>query len=182
MSRAGAMKRTVILSVLASLALTGSAAAQEAGCPNPPPAQIYAAYVKAVQMELNLVNFDAGPPNGEASPKTAEAVRDYQREAGLTVDGCITQTLVDRLRFVLPKVVKPRGSNAKPEVVEVQTLLSRRGFYLGAVDGIAGRRTRAALHRFQEAAGLPATGAIDSQTAASIDKADPKIRGGTAAP
>lgn len=176
------MRKTVFLSVLASFALAGTAAAQEGGCPAQPPAQIYAAYVKAVQLELNLVNFDAGPPNGETSLKTTEAVREYQREAGLTVDGCITQTLVDRLRFVLPKVVKPRPGSAKPDVIEVQTLLSRRGFYLGAVDGIAGSRTRAALRRFQKAAGLAETSAIDSETAKSIDKADPKIRGDTGSP
>jgi len=180
--RSDAMKKAVFLSVLASLAAFGSAAAQETGCPASPPAQVYAAYVKAVQLELNLVNFDAGPPNGETSPKTTEAVSDYQRQAGLPVDGCITQTLVDRLRFVLPKTVKPRGSHAKPDVVEAQTLLSRRGFYLGAVDGIAGRRTRAALHRFQEAAGLPAKAVIDSKTIESIKTADPTIRGDRAAP
>ena len=174
------MKKTAILPVL--LVLSVSAGAQEPGCPAAPPAQIYAAYVKDAQLELNLVNFDAGPPNGQVSPKTEQAVRDYQRRAGLPEDGCITQALVDRLRFVLPKTVNPRQGSANADVIEAQTLLSRRGFYLGAVDGIEGRQTRAALRRFQKAANLPATGQIDSEMLESIKTADPKIRGDNAAP
>ncbi len=146
------------------------------------PPQIYAAYVKTVQLELNLNNFDAGQPDGVASAKTHEAVRAYQASAGLPVDGCIGQSLVDHLQFVLPKTVKPRGSRAKPEVIEAQTLLSRRGYYLGAVDGIEGRLTRAALRRFQRDAGLPETGAIDGTLIAKIKSADPAIRGDKSAP
>lgn len=166
-----------LFSAILILFAGGSALAQEGECPASVPAQIYAAYVKTAQIELNLNNFNAGRPDGVASPETYEAVRAYQSRAGLTVDGCITQSLVDRLQFVLPKVVNPRSSRAKPEVIEAQTLLTRRGYYLGAVDGIEGRQTRAALRRFQRDTGLPETGGIDETLIKAIKNADPAVRG-----
>lgn len=175
------MKKALLAAVLILFA-GAPALAQEGACPDSVPAQIYAAYVKTVQIELNLNNFDAGRPDGVASPETLEAVRAYQTRAGLTADGCITQSLVNRLQFVLPKTVNPRSGHAKPAVIEAQTLLTRRGFYLGAVDGIEGRLTRAALRRFQRGAGLPETGAIDETLIAQIKNADPAIRGDKAAP
>lgn len=174
------MKRIILTAIL--ILFASAAMAQESGCPAAVPPQIYAAYVKRAQLELNLNNFDAGRPDGVASPKTVEAVRAYQRSAGLAADGCITQSLVDHLQFVLPKTVKPRLSRAKPEVIEAQTLLTRRGYYLGTVDGIEGRMTRAALRRFQKDAGLPETGAIDESLIAEIKSADPTIRGDKRAP
>jgi len=41
----------------------------------------------------------------------------------------------------------------------------------GPVDGVQGRRTRAALQAFQEAVGLPLTGALDDETAARLREA-----------
>lgn len=169
------MKNTLLAAILVLFA--GGAAAQDADCPPGVPAQIYAAYVKTVQLELNLNNFDAGRPDGEVSPETLEAVRAYQTRAGLPADGCITAALVDHLQFVLPKTINPRSSRAKPAVIEAQTLLTRRGYYLGAVDGIEGRQTRAALRRFQRDAGLPQTGTINETLLATIQSADPTIRG-----
>lgn len=169
------MKKIILTAAL--IVLSGGALAQDGGCPQNVPRQVYAAYVEAVQVELALNNFDAGPPDGAVSPKTREAVRAYQRAAGLPADGCITQSLVDHLRFVLPKTVKPRSSRADPQVIEAQTLLTRRGYYLGGVDGIEGRLTRAAVRRFQRDAGLPETGAVDEPLIAEIKNADPSVRG-----
>jgi peptidoglycan hydrolase-like protein with peptidoglycan-binding domain len=47
-------------------------------------------------------------------------------------------------------------------VAEVQAELRRGGYYRGAVDGVAGPRTRAAIADFQEDHGLAATGRINN--------------------
>lgn len=54
--------------------------------------------VRQVQGWLNALRFDAGPPDGKISNRTTEAVRKYQKQKGLPVDGKITEALRDRLR------------------------------------------------------------------------------------
>jgi peptidoglycan hydrolase-like protein with peptidoglycan-binding domain len=135
------------------------------------------AYVKGIQRELAIHNYDPGPPEGTLSVRTRRAIHEYQRDAGLPVDGCVDQALLDHLNFVLPKVTRPRPAAAKPVVIEVQTLLTRRGYALGSVDGVAGSKTRAALRRFQEDARLAVGGPIDEALLERIKSADPGIRG-----
>jgi peptidoglycan hydrolase-like protein with peptidoglycan-binding domain len=138
---------------------------------------MYAAYVAGTQEELNVHGYDAGIPDGVLTAKTEAAIRQYQRDAGLPVDGCATKALLDHMKFVLPKVERPRREDAEPIVVEIQTLLTRRGYYLGPVDGIPGRRTQAAAARFAEHAGIATSGAIDRELAEQIKSADPGVRG-----
>jgi peptidoglycan hydrolase-like protein with peptidoglycan-binding domain len=45
-----------------------------------------------------------------------------------------------------------------PPVLEVQRELARLGLYSGAIDGVAGSRTAAAISAYETAAGLPVTG------------------------
>ena len=167
----------VLFAALLVLAAKAQADPPAPACGSGVPDQIYAAYVRTAQTELNLHGYDAGPPNGDATLKTQAAVRDYQKDAKLPIDGCVSKGLVDHLQFVLPRIEKARGARAKPVVVEAQTLLTRRGYYIGAVDGVAGSRTREAVRRFQEDAKLTATGAIDQALVDAIKSAAPTIRG-----
>jgi hypothetical protein len=43
----------------------------------------------------------------------------------------------------------------------VQTELTRRGYYHGAIDGLMGSGSREAIRAFQQAQGLPVTGVVD---------------------
>lgn len=45
--------------------------------------------VKAVQQALNDRGYDCGPADGVVGVKTEEAVRQFQQDSGLTVDGII---------------------------------------------------------------------------------------------
>jgi hypothetical protein len=49
-------------------------------------------------------------------------------------------------------------------VAEAQAELRRRGFYYGAVDGVAGPQTRDAIAEFQNARGLAVTGRLNNAT------------------
>ena len=148
-----------------------------ASCPVNMGVKAYKAYVAGVQEELNIHGYDAGRPDGDASLRTESAIRQYQRDAGLAVDGCVTKRLLDHLHFVLPKVERPRSKAASPTVIEVQTLLTRRGYYLGSVDGVAGAQTRDAIARFAQDANIAATGNIDQALVDQIQSADPAVRG-----
>lgn len=149
-----------------------------AECPGEavPPGTL-AAYVRGIQQELAVHGYDAGPDDGVPGAKTRAAIRQYQRDAGLAVDGCASRELLDHLNFILPKVNRPRSANADPLVIEAQTLLTRRGYYLGPVDGMAGLRTRAAVRRFQGDARLVVDGVIDRALVDQIKVANPELRG-----
>jgi peptidoglycan hydrolase-like protein with peptidoglycan-binding domain len=49
-------------------------------------------------------------------------------------------------------------------VRRVQTMLKEKGFDPGPIDGVVGSRTMAALHAYQDAYGIKASGSIDNQT------------------
>jgi peptidoglycan hydrolase-like protein with peptidoglycan-binding domain len=56
-----------------------------------------------------------------------------------------------------------------PEMVRaIQTSLTQKGYGVGAVDGIWGQSTQAALERFQKDQRLNATGQVDERTLASL--------------
>lgn len=55
-----------------------------------------------------------------------------------------------------------------PVETAVQVQLSRRGYYTGAVDGIIGAGTSAAISRYQAASGLAVTGTINQALLVSL--------------
>ncbi|MDX2016484.1 MAG: L,D-transpeptidase [Planctomycetota bacterium] len=68
----------------------------------------------------------------------------------------------------------------EPETIEraarLQTLLARRGFSPGLIDGKPGRKTRIALETYQRSRGLPVTGEADDATRAALAQDDPAAR------
>lgn len=77
------------------------------------PPQMGLAYARAIQKELKDRGYDVGPPDGVIGPRTVRAIEDYQRDAGLPVDGLATDTLLDHLLFAMPKV-QARPSTTRP--------------------------------------------------------------------
>ena len=140
------------------------------------PGETYRAYVKGAQEELTRHGYDAGPPDGTLGSRTETAIRRYQRDAGLPVDGCASKELLDHLKFHLPKVYA-RGTSPQATVgLTVQQELARRGYYLGAIDGKVGPRTKSAARAFQKDAGMTVNGAIDQALLERLKTADPSIR------
>ncbi|EWY39951.1 lytic murein transglycosylase [Skermanella stibiiresistens SB22] len=121
--------------------------------------------VEGIQRELAVNGFDPGGIDGRFGPRTSEAIRQYERAAKLTVTGCPSQELLDHVSFHLPKVYsRVRPDDPTPET-EVQAGLTMRGFYVGAVDGRIGERTRAAIRQYQREANLPVDGQVTPELA-----------------
>ena len=121
--------------------------------------------VEGIQRELAVSGFDPGGIDGRFGSRTGDAIRAYQRAARLPVNGCPSQELLDHVSFHLPKVYsKVRPATPTPEV-EVQEGLTMRGFYIGAVDGRIGARTRAAIRQYQQEANLPVDGQVTPELA-----------------
>ncbi len=131
--------------------------------------------VTAVQQALAAQGFSPGPIDGIYGPLTASAVRQFQASRGILVTGVVCDGLYSTLGVscttippcpVLPPITTCRrlvvtspfisGS----DVAAVQTALANRGFDPGAIDGVYGPNTAAAVSGFQAAAGLPVTGIV----------------------
>jgi N-acetylmuramoyl-L-alanine amidase len=130
--------------------------------------------VRDVQRRLIRRGFDVShDPPAFYGDATLDAVRRFQEERGLRVDGvCGTQTwsslveagyrLGDRLLYLRAPML--RGD----DVSELQEALGALGFDAGRVDGIFGPRGVAALEEFQRNAGLTVDGICGPDTVAAL--------------
>lgn len=167
--------RPVHLALAAVLAaLTAPVAAE-----NCPPSGLtpgnHAAYVKRIQEELPRHGFRAGPATGQMDERTRRGIVLYQRAASLMSDGCVTSALLDHMLYHQPKVYAGGSADTALER-EVQQALAERGYYKGAIDGIVGPKTTAALEAFQLDAGLRVNAVVNRSVLTAIRDADPSIK------
>jgi peptidoglycan hydrolase-like protein with peptidoglycan-binding domain len=141
--------------------------------------------VRELQQALRERAYYASGVDGIVGPATTAAIRHYQADAGLIVDGQPTLELLEHIRYARPAVRNAAGrvvtstasttarakqpldhvTGAVPDVsyafiVSVQEELKKHGFNPGPVDGLHGPRTRRAVERYQARAGLPVDGEI----------------------
>jgi len=76
------------------------------------------------------------------------------------------------------KKARPKGSDS---IRKVQAALKAKGHNPGRIDGLMGRRTRAAIRAFQEQNSLSPSGILDDQTADLLGVERPKRRAKKAA-
>jgi peptidoglycan hydrolase-like protein with peptidoglycan-binding domain len=170
MSKRLAVAALALGCALAALPAGDPAFAQDGMAPG-----IYRAYVQGIQQALAEHGFDAGPADGRMGGKTERAIRAYQKKAGLPVDGKVSQSLLDHIKFTQPRIEADGRKSAarKPDatVREIQTLLAERGYRPGPVDGFAGGRTADAARAYQKDSGLPETGKLDQALLDSLRQA-----------
>lgn len=131
--------------------------------------------VLAVQQALLAAGVSPGPLDGVYGPLTATAVRQFQASHGRLVTGIFCGGLYAALGITCatypPCPVSPPVTTCRrlfvtspfivgSDVAATQLALVSRGFDVGAVDGVYGPRTAAAVSDFQSAAGLPVTGVV----------------------
>jgi peptidoglycan hydrolase-like protein with peptidoglycan-binding domain len=120
-----------------------------------------------IQDKLTARGYYAGPVHGQLDGTTAAAIRAFQRDAGVAVDGRADQALANRLTFgpdirasapAVPAEQAPATPRAKPPVdpylKAAQRALKAMGHYTGAIDGLNGPKTRAAIAAFRAKHGL----------------------------
>jgi TPR repeat protein len=69
----------------------------DAGTATPPPPKIAKGDLIAIQAMLNSLGYQAGPPLGDLTDETMAAIRSFQENEGLLVDGAATGELRDQL-------------------------------------------------------------------------------------
>jgi cell wall-associated NlpC family hydrolase len=119
--------------------------------------------------------------DGIFGPQTEAAVKAFQRAQHLAVDGIVGPQTLSRLQALppptsssvtLPAEAPPatllEEGMSGPAVASVQQSLAQLGFYHGAVDGIFGPETEAAVRDFQAAAGIAVDGIVGPQTLSAL--------------
>lgn len=126
---------------------------------------------------------DAGCPE-QFDELCDRAVRHFQQQRGLTVDGLVgeqTYLTLDEARWRLGDRTLYYYINHPfigDDVVALQRRLNELGFNAGRVDGVFGVDTDAALREFQRNYGVPADGTLGLATIRAIEQLRRTVTGG----
>ena len=137
----------------------------------PATASAGSADIAALQVAMRAVGLYPHPIDGISGPWTQTAVRTFQAQRGLTVDGVAGP----QTRAALGKRGKPRLGKRPMhigqrgwDVAALQFLLHKRGFEPGGFDGGFGPNTQKAVRRFQAAAHIGVDGIAGPATLAAL--------------
>jgi peptidoglycan hydrolase-like protein with peptidoglycan-binding domain len=154
------MRRATLVLALVVSALAAAVPAHAAG----------KASVAALQVALGAKGFYRGQIDGIRGPRTAAALRRFQRRVGLRSDGVVGP----RTRRALGHHGRPslgsrplRQGQVGWDVAVVQFALAHHGFP-SHLDGFFGDRTDAAVRAFQQYAGLGVDGVAGPATLAAL--------------
>ncbi|WP_055073988.1 peptidoglycan-binding protein [Pseudanabaena sp. 'Roaring Creek'] len=133
--------------------------------------------VSNVQALLSKRGFYNGAVDGIMGPQTRLAIVAAQKNYGLAADGIAGSQTIAALESGSSTVniasknpeTKSATTNDK-DVAALQELLAKRGFYNGAIDGVKGAQTNAAIAAAQKAYGLTTDGIAGAQTIAALQK------------
>ena len=132
--------------------------------------------IKNLQQLLSDRGFYGGAIDGINGPMTQEAIILAQKTYGLVTDGVagsLTMAALESGSTITISYREAAGqettSNATDNSIKKgQTLLSQLGLYDGAIDGIQGSKTTAAIKKAQTLYGLPVDGVLNSATLAAL--------------
>ena len=127
--------------------------------------------------------IDGDPPQAY-DDRVELAVRAFQQQRGLHVDGVVgsaTFRRLDEARWALGDRILthlPGNLLAGDDVFALQRRLLELGFKVGRVDGYFGAQTESGLRDFQRNVGIPADGTCGPATLKALAQLAPMVRGG----
>ncbi len=172
-----------------------SSSGHRAMAPPPPPTLKKGSKGAAVEQLQSLLT-QAGyrcAVDGDFGPKTADAVRRFQRAHGLAVDGVVGPKTWAALRSAqapseapptspatsdfsssAPALTRVLRTGCKGDDVEhLQGMLQEAGFDPGPADGVFGAKTARAVRAYQESRGLGVDGIVHQQTWSALTSKAP---------
>jgi peptidoglycan hydrolase-like protein with peptidoglycan-binding domain len=178
-----------------SVLCIGLAAGTIAMTANPMVSFAYTPEIASIQELLAKRGFNPGVIDGVKGASTTEAIIAAQTFYKLEADGTLgEQTLAalqnDPYEIDVPVASSSTGTDkasstdvtaTSDEIKNVQQLLSDRGFYGGAIDGIKGPMTEEAIVLAQKTYGLIADGVAGSLTIAALEVGENFVANSTVA-
>jgi peptidoglycan hydrolase-like protein with peptidoglycan-binding domain len=125
--------------------------------------------VRDLQEALKTLGLNPGPIDGQFGTVTEAAVKAFQQQRGIAVDGVVgkvTRINIDEADQSEP--VLDIGSAGLP-VRRAQKRMSLVGFDVGGVDGQYGNRTAAGVRKLQQQFSIPVDGIVGKKTWSVID-------------
>ncbi len=143
--------------------------------------------VRDIRRHLDVLGLTTSPAGADPDAFDADldrAVRAFQQQRGLSVDGIVgvgTYRVLEEARWRLGDrlLTLVAGSLlAGDDVLTLQQRLLDLGFQVGKVDGRFGQQTERAVRDFQRNIGVPADGTCGPATLKALDRLVPRVRGG----
>ena len=136
--------------------------------------------VKALQQKLIALGYLTGTADGYYGDQTVSAVKTFQLDKDLTVDGVAGTSTLAALNAASgnSSPSNPTGASLLKygdkgdAVMALQTRLKELGYFNGSIGGNFGSLTRDAVKAFQTAAGLTADGMAGEDTLNALYAAD----------
>lgn len=140
-----------------------------------------------VAQRLLMVNgYAVSEVNGVLTEETRQAIRSFQRQNSLRVDGRVNMSVMTFLAAhavdLVPggdaeDILNLEGSDngaldheSRATISLVQRVLARHGFEPARIDGLMVEETRQAIRNFQAQMGLEVTGNIDDSLLTTLDE------------
>jgi hypothetical protein len=115
-----------------------------------------------LQVILSALGYEVGAIDGVVGSKTTAAIKEFQRDNDMDVNGKLDDETRSALRHSFRENVEELGG------IELQFVLDEVGYDVGAIDGVVGAKTKAAIKEFQNDNELDVTGEADEDTVATL--------------
>jgi N-acetylmuramoyl-L-alanine amidase len=146
-------------------------------------------HIRALLTGVGLLDAGEGLGDDPASAAVFDAgldraVRAFQQQRGLTVDGLLgplTYRALDEARWRLGDRLLthvPGNELSGDDVLSLQQRLLSLGFHVGREDGIFGSQTEQGVREFQRNIGVPADGTCGPSTLKALSRLAPRVEGG----
>ncbi len=136
--------------------------------------------ISDAQNQLIILGLYSGEINNELNNETKAALKEFQRLAGLTVDGILGPKTIAALEKGEDSYIGIGGADVNnveviiysKEIETAQKTLKELNLYNGEIDGINGKGTKSAIKEFQQLAGLTIDGVLGPNTKAALEKGE----------
>jgi peptidoglycan hydrolase-like protein with peptidoglycan-binding domain len=139
----------------------------------------YDPVVESVQRELLAAGYYKGTVDGVIGRKTRQAIEDYQRSAGIDIDGKPTADLAEHIRYTREvseaslftgSITPDPEAESRAMIRRAQTGLSELAYSPGDITGELTEQTRTAIKEFQRDRKMTETGEVSEELLAELGK------------
>jgi len=136
--------------------------------------------VSDAQNQLTILGLYFGDINNVLNNETKLAIKEFQKLAGLTIDGILGPKTKAALEKGKESYISIGGADVdnttviiySKEIENAQQSLKELDLYKGVIDGFNGSNTKSAIKEFQRLAGLSIDGILGPNTKAALEKGE----------